>query len=123
MACLLLCGCTGNFGSPFSWDAAQVNRQNIAVSAERPEDLAAGRDATGGDGAGAAAAIERLRRGRPRPLLDVATSSLPNGTAAPGSAGAGGGAVAAGGSAAAPDTAGEAEAAAAAAVPAATGAD
>ncbi len=77
-ACLLtlLAGCDdlGAFDRADAWHATGVNKSNLAAMAANPADLAHGRGTEAADGYQAAAAIDRLRNGRVKPLLDSSSS-------------------------------------------------
>jgi predicted small lipoprotein YifL len=75
LALLLLilagCGAIGPYGRPGVWRPAQVNEANLQQMLAEPGQRAWGEAARGTDGAIAAAAVERLRDGKPRPLPEI----------------------------------------------------
>ena len=76
-----LSGCAGlePYDRSDTWRARGVNDSNLAAMAVRPADLARGRGTGPADGQIAAAAAERLRYGRVKPLLDGNSGSAPSG--------------------------------------------
>ena len=66
----LLSGCAGPdpYGFPYTWRPTGANDANLAVMAARPADLARGRGTGPADGQVVAAAVDRLRSGRVKPL-------------------------------------------------------
>ena len=85
----LLSGCAGPdpYNFPHTWRPTGANDANLAVMAVRPADLARGRGTGRADAQVAAAAVDRLRAGRVKPLD---TSSGSSGGAGGGAAGAAG---------------------------------
>jgi hypothetical protein len=81
----LLSGC--NALEPYdradTWHPTGANEANLAAMAVNPADLAHGRGTTASDGTTAAAAIDRLRHDRVKPLPDGNSTS----SAAPSAAG------------------------------------
>lgn len=55
-----------------TWRPSGANEANLRVMAARPEEIVRGTGAAGADGATAAAAVDRLRTDRVRPLPDSA---------------------------------------------------
>ena len=74
------------------WHPTGANEANLRLMVAAPSDLARGVAARGADGHGAARAVDRLRRGRVKPLPDVgiATSAPAGAVAAPAAANASG---------------------------------
>ncbi len=66
----LLWGCAGPepYDFPHTWRPTGANDANLAVMAGRPADLARGRGTGPTDAQVAAAAVDRLRTGRVKPL-------------------------------------------------------
>ncbi len=69
----LLLGCAGPepFDRPNTWRPTGANAANLAVMAARPAELARGRGTGPADGQVAAAAVDRLRYGRVKPIGDT----------------------------------------------------
>ncbi len=77
----VLLGCAGlePYDRPDVWRTTGINDSNLAAMAVRPADLARGRGTGPADGQVVAAAVERLRYGRVKPLSDGNTGSAPSG--------------------------------------------
>jgi len=58
------------------WRPTAANDANLRAMVERPDDLAEGRGETNAAGFGAAAAVDRLRNDRIRPLPDSGISTV-----------------------------------------------
>lgn len=74
---LLLAACDTPFDTvnrPGAWRPQAANETNLRVMIDRPEDLSEGRGAEGAQGQTAAAAVDRLRSDRVRPLPDVVSA-------------------------------------------------
>ena len=69
----LLSGCVGPdpYDFPHTWRPTGANDANLAVMAARPADLARGRGTAPTDAQAAAAAVDRLRSGRVKPIGDA----------------------------------------------------
>ena len=69
----LLSGCAGPdpYNFPHTWRPTGANDANLAVMAARPADLARGRGTAPADAQAAAAAVDRLRSGRVKPIGDA----------------------------------------------------
>ncbi|WP_159993476.1 hypothetical protein [Roseomonas sp. 18066] len=65
------CGAMDPYDRPGTWRPGQVNEANLQQMLADPAHRAWGEAGRGTDGAIAGAAIERLREGKPRPLLEV----------------------------------------------------
>lgn len=77
----LLSGCAGPepFDRPNTWRPTGANAANLAAMAARPAELARGRGTGPADGQVVAAAVERLRYGRAKPLADGNVGNSPSG--------------------------------------------
>lgn len=74
---LLVAACDTPFdvvNRPGAWRPEAANEANLRVMVDRPEDLSRGRGAEGAHGQTAAAAVDRLRSDRVRPLPDVVSA-------------------------------------------------
>ena len=69
----LLPGCAGPdpYDFPHTWRPTGANDANLAAMAVRPVDLARGRGTAPTDAQAAAAAVDRLRRDRVKPIGDT----------------------------------------------------
>lgn len=81
----LLSGCVGPdpYDFPHTWRPTGANDANLAVMAARPADLARGRGTGPADGQVVAAAVDRLRSGRVKPLADRDAGGASSDAAAP----------------------------------------
>jgi type IV pilus biogenesis protein CpaD/CtpE len=79
----LLSNCAGlePYDRPNVWRATGINDSNLAAMAVRPADLARGRGTGPTDGQVVAAAVDRLRSGRVKPLADGAAGGASSGVA------------------------------------------
>lgn len=83
---VLLAGCSTfePYQRAHTWHPTGANQANLAVMVVNPADLEHGRGALGSDGATAAAAVDRLRHDRVKPLEDSNSLNTSTPTAAAG---------------------------------------
>ncbi len=84
----LLSGCAGPdpFNFPNTWRPTGANDANLAAMATRPADLAQGRGTAPTDAQMVAAAVDRLRQGRVKPIGDANGGGGSSGAAGAGAA-------------------------------------
>jgi hypothetical protein len=70
------CGVGDPFHAPGTWQPMGANAMNLELQVAHPSDLAQGRGATYADGDTAAKAIDRMRQGKTKPLINWTTSSV-----------------------------------------------
>ena len=76
---LLPCGCGDPMDHAGTWQARDINTANLAVSVSNKADLVRGQPEDGADGQLAAAAIDRLRADKVKPLNEISTLSTGGG--------------------------------------------
>ena len=69
------CDALEPYDRDYTWRATGASQANLAAMAANPADLVQGRGSDGSDGLQATAAIERLRHGKVKALIDGNTTS------------------------------------------------
>lgn len=74
------CSLPDPFDRPGTWRPTGANEANLRVMVANPADLRRGEDSAPADGNTAAAAVDRLRQGRVKPLPESAISRVGGGS-------------------------------------------